>query len=374
MGSVDYAERVFTKVFNQDIQRLVSMEDMWRSRKPPEPLSFADLSKISHIGQGKTNGKQPELQPSKPVTLKDHVKLDRLASFQLFLSALGRLVQRAQDPDAGPITFDKDDEATLDFVVGAANMRASSFGIESKTIFEVKEMAGNIIPAIATTNAIVAGLVVLQALKVLRNDWSTARMVHFSKKSDKAFSREQLSTPNPNCAVCRNAYIELKIRSSEMTLSSLVKIASDLELGDELVVTEGERLIYDPDFDDNLDRTLLDLDCGPGKMVMVSDETGSKYPIIFIILDNTTSDELFKLGDVPTIAHRPSAPEPSEPETNSNKVNGKGLDPDFEFLVEAPLPDSNKRKRSSSDLEGPKKVAKSTASSSKIREDMVEID
>ena len=30
------------------------------------------------------------------------------------------------------------------------------------------EMAGNIIPAIATTNAIIAGLIVLQALHLLR--------------------------------------------------------------------------------------------------------------------------------------------------------------------------------------------------------------
>jgi ubiquitin-like 1-activating enzyme E1 B len=38
-------------------------------------------------------------------------------------------------------------------------------------------MAGNIIPAIATTNAMTAGLCVLQSLKVLKDDYEHAKMV-----------------------------------------------------------------------------------------------------------------------------------------------------------------------------------------------------
>jgi ubiquitin-like 1-activating enzyme E1 B len=75
------------------------------------------------------------------------------------------------------ITFDKDDEDTLDFVTASANLRSIVFGIETKSRFDIKQMAGNIIPAIATTNAIVAGLCVLQSFKILRGDYSSTKEV-----------------------------------------------------------------------------------------------------------------------------------------------------------------------------------------------------
>ena len=91
------------------------------------------------------------------------------------------------------LTFDKDDVDTLDFVTAAANLRSQIFGIEQKSKFEVKrmllsivlylteltdlEMAGNIIPAIATTNAMTAALCVFQAFKVMKEDYERAKMV-----------------------------------------------------------------------------------------------------------------------------------------------------------------------------------------------------
>lgn len=45
MGSDDFARKVFDKVFTDDINRLRSMEDMWKSRKPPGVLDFDDMSK-----------------------------------------------------------------------------------------------------------------------------------------------------------------------------------------------------------------------------------------------------------------------------------------------------------------------------------------
>lgn len=43
MGSGDFAQKVFTKVFKDDIERLRGMEDMWKTRKPPKPLDYNTL-------------------------------------------------------------------------------------------------------------------------------------------------------------------------------------------------------------------------------------------------------------------------------------------------------------------------------------------
>jgi ubiquitin-like 1-activating enzyme E1 B len=44
MGSVKYGKTVFDKIFTGDIQRLLSMEDMWKNRTPPTPLYYDELA------------------------------------------------------------------------------------------------------------------------------------------------------------------------------------------------------------------------------------------------------------------------------------------------------------------------------------------
>lgn len=59
--------------------------------------------------------------------------LRRLATRMLELKA------EAKDGEAVPIlTFDKDDEDTLDFVAASANLRSLVFGIDVKSKFDIK--------------------------------------------------------------------------------------------------------------------------------------------------------------------------------------------------------------------------------------------
>lgn len=79
--------------------------------------------------------------------------------------------------DIGNLTFDKDDQLAVEFVTSAANIRASSFQIPMHSLFEAKGIAGNIVHAVATTNAIISGLIVIEAIKVLQGDFNNYRYV-----------------------------------------------------------------------------------------------------------------------------------------------------------------------------------------------------
>jgi ubiquitin-activating enzyme E1 len=70
-----------------------------------------------------------------------------------------------------PISFEKDDDSNyhMEFISSLANLRARSYQIEEVDKFKAKIVAGNIIPAIATSTAIAAGLVCLEFYKLLQD-------------------------------------------------------------------------------------------------------------------------------------------------------------------------------------------------------------
>lgn len=182
VGTEQFAQMLFDKVFGTDIVRLRSMGDMWKTRRPPDPLDYNTLM-----------AQAAEAIATKDVVLKDAQKVWTLEeNLVVFNDSLERLSKRvleakaaaaAQDEEAAMITFDKDDEDTLDFVAASANIRSTLFGIDRKSKFDIKQMAGNIIPAIATTNAVTASLCVLESFKVLKGQYANTKEVRISFSS-----------------------------------------------------------------------------------------------------------------------------------------------------------------------------------------------
>ncbi|XP_070148784.1 SUMO-activating enzyme subunit 2 [Polyergus mexicanus] len=222
--SCDYdPEKLFTKLFHDDIKYLLSMDNLWKKRRSPTPLNWRELP----------DGVAGCSKEINQLGLKDQQRWSISKCGSIFADSLKNLSQALKASQEkslnNHLVWDKDDQHAMDFVAACANIRAHIFGIPQKSRFDIKSMAGNIIPAIATTNAIIAGMVVLHAFRVLENNLRACRSVYLRLKMN---HRNQLlvpekavNPPNPYCYVCApTPQAVLAVDTSNMTIKELEEL------------------------------------------------------------------------------------------------------------------------------------------------------
>ncbi|KAK4191980.1 hypothetical protein QBC35DRAFT_485256 [Podospora australis] len=211
---VQWARMLFEKQYNNAIQQLLynfpkdsvssTGTPFWSGpKRAPDPLKF-DVNNPTHYTfieaatnlhafnyninvKGKTKQDYiqaldsmivPDFSPDSKVKIQaDDKEPDPNAGTGAFSDEheLDNLVKQLPDPKslAGfkltPVEFEKDDDTNyhIDFITAASNLRADNYKIEQADRHKTKFIAGKIIPAIATTTALVTGLVVLELYKII---------------------------------------------------------------------------------------------------------------------------------------------------------------------------------------------------------------
>ncbi|XP_010938778.1 SUMO-activating enzyme subunit 2 isoform X2 [Elaeis guineensis] len=247
-----YACKIYDHVFGYNIEVALTNEETWKSRNKPRPLYVRDVLPDNLIQQnGSLENSVTEesvVSSMSSLGLKNPQDIWSLSeNSKIFLEALRLFIERRQK-DIGNLTFDKDDQLAVEFVTAAANIRASSFGIPLHSLFEAKGIAGNIVHAVATTNAIIAGLIVIEAIKILQGDFENLRMTYCLEHP----SRKMLLMPvqpfeaNKSCYVCSETPLLLEINTRTSKLRDFVEKIVKNKLGmHSPLIMHGSTLIFE---------------------------------------------------------------------------------------------------------------------------------
>jgi len=130
--------------------------------------------------------------------------------------------------------FEKDDDFNhhVDFMTASSNLRAMMYGITATDRMETKRIAGKIIPAIATTTTMVAGLVSLEIIKIAHGGMKVEKFKSMSLNlALPVFQMFQPSGPKKFPIVGTKAFYTAwdswEVKDSTITLSNFCQLFQD---------------------------------------------------------------------------------------------------------------------------------------------------
>ena len=139
---------------------------------------------------------------------------------------------------------------------------------------------------------------------------------------------EAAPKPHPECQVCTNAYFSLTV-SSRTTLQQLIDFLgsddSKPRLEGELTLQVGEKLLYDVEYEDHVDKALVDIGVQSASQLLVTndhddDESLNHSVVFFVKVDETADAGYIEVGGdldgvLPTRPLPPQAPAAKEEKT-----------------------------------------------------------
>lgn len=328
-----FAYDLIRKIYKNDVEKSLRLESLWKTRQKPDPLDF-DLQLIKDLDELLASEENEILLTS---DTKDWSTLENL--YVLVKSTFA--LQNRHKLGETLISFDKDDEDTLNFVAAAANLRSHVFHIENKTKFDIKQIAGNIIPAIATTNAIISGFSNLNSLSHFSNTEQPekTKTVFISIKPNKRATSALVEKPNPKCASCgitSKAIVKIAKELLDLTLQDFIDAITKKYgySGDISIILGSSRLIYDYDFEDNVDKKLKDIvGFNNNEVILIQDDDDELQNLELLIhLQDTGDLELpdVKLKEKVSLVEKQEEPRNDEAVPEQNGLEAIVIDDDDE--------------------------------------------
>ncbi|KAI3753324.1 hypothetical protein L2E82_25375 [Cichorium intybus] len=259
-----YAKRIYDHVFGHNIESALSNEETWKNRNKPRPIYVKDVLSDELFQQNGNADKMMESENLSSLSAMGYLGLKNPQDIwslkensRVFFAALKLFFSKRQK-EIGNLSFDKDDHLAVEVVTAAANIRAASFGIPLHSLFEAKGIAGNIVHAVATTNAIIAGLIVIEAIKVLQNEAKNCRMTYCLEHPSRKMLLMPVEPfePNKACYVCSETPLLLEVNTHRAKLRDVVEKIVTSKLGMNLpLITHGSSLLYE--VGDDLDADMV---------------------------------------------------------------------------------------------------------------------
>mmetsp|Transcript_23168 Transcript_23168/g.33967 ORF Transcript_23168/g.33967 Transcript_23168/m.33967 type:complete len:628 (-) Transcript_23168:232-2115(-) len=260
---IEHARILLEAVFHLEVRKQIDMGVYKSSKRVPEPVPVETITHGCDYARMVLEGSKPRPSNKKGW---DRALWTNSECITELVACMYEAISTTESRELlGSYVFEKDNKFIMSFVTAASNLRSRVFDIEPMSFHDAKGVAGNIIPAIASTNAIIAGVQVAQAMHILsqmsadvalkRNSCPTTYCQRMPTRRGHYLCPSSTSEPQEDCYVCNTSQQTLEIDTEKSTLDTLVSSVVKRRLGlVEPSVMIGASVIYEEG--DEMDETL----------------------------------------------------------------------------------------------------------------------
>ena len=282
-------------LFHDDIISQASLAEKWIDRQAPVPIDLSGIG--SDVSYFEYTSDKTAYQTVLPVS----------EYIGMFLGAVSTILTERKEM-VGQLSFSKDDAVTVDFVAAASNLRMFNYHISLKSRWDIESIAGAIVPAIATTNAIVAGLQSFNLGHALQRSPGRDLWVRYPHPSGNGSIVQSSKPPGPNqdCFICQNKMVTVNVRNfSECRLIDFADtiIQDNLSITNAVIIKDGN-LIFDAMEDDDEIRSQYNESLSfwnfseLGQSIQVEDGVTNETYHVSLRQDNAIRDDyMFSIDD-----------------------------------------------------------------------------